>query len=166
MTEAKHANYVRVLKLRAASENFKDNLLTDKDYLSVKEVFDYANENNDEFLFDEMKKHPCLEEIYKGADEVLIKVKNEEKQADMQEFARDIELEFERADSRVAKLKAKAEKSGKAFDENEVRRKAVSKMRYLRYFSDESLKNYTDFNSVNNNLEFVFETVTALSQSK
>lgn len=45
----------------------------------------------------------------------------------MQEFARDIELEFERADSRVAKLKAKAEKSGKAFDENEVRRKAVSK---------------------------------------
>lgn len=113
-----------------------------------------------------MKKHPCLEEIYKGADEVLIKVKNEEKQADMQEFARDIELEFERADSRVAKLKAKAEKSGKAFDENEVRRKAVSKMRYLRYFSDESLKNYTDFNSVNNNLESVFETVTALSQSK
>lgn len=166
LTEAKHANYVRVLKLRAASENFKDNLLTDKDYLSVKEVFDYANENNDEFLFDEMKKHPCLEEIYKGADEVLIKVKNEEKQADMQEFARDIELEFERADSRVAKLKAKAEKSGKAFDENEVRRKAVSKMRYLRYFSDESLKNYTDFNSVNNNLESVFETVTALSQSK
>lgn len=50
LTEAKHANYVRVLKLRAASENFKDNLLTDKDYLSVKEVFDYANENNDEFL--------------------------------------------------------------------------------------------------------------------
>ena len=81
-------------------------------------------------------------------------------------IARDIELEFERADSRVAKLKAKAEKSGKAFDENEVRRKAVSKMRYLRYFSDESLKNYTDFNSVNNNLESVFETVTALSQSK
>lgn len=166
LTEAKHANYVRVLKLRAASENYNDNMLTDKDYISVKEILDYANENNDEFLFDEIKKHKCLKEIYDAADEVIVKVKNEEKQGDMQEFARDIELEFERAHNKAAKLKEKAEKNGETFDEKEAYKKIISKMRYLRYFTNENLSNYTDIESINNNIEFVFDTVTALSENK
>ncbi len=166
LTEAKHANYVRVLKLRAASENYNDNMLTDKDYISVKEILDYANENNDEFLFDEIKKHKCLKEIYDAADEVIVKVKNEEKQGDMQEFARDIELEFERAHNKAAKLKEKAEKNGETFDEKEAYKKIILKMRYLRYFTNENLSNYTDIESINNNIEFVFDTVTALSENK
>lgn len=166
LTEAKHANYVRVLKLRAASENYNDNMLTDKDYISVKEILDYANENNDEFLFDEIKKHKCMKEIYDAADEVIVKVKNEEKQGDMQEFARDIELEFERAHNKAAKLKEKAEKNGETFDEKEAYKKIISKMRYLRYFTNENLSNYTDIESINNNIEFVFDTVTALSENK
>ncbi len=166
LTEAKHANYVRVLKLRAASENYNDNMLTDKDYISVKEILDYANENNDEFLFDEIKKHKCMKEIYDAADEVIVKVKNEEKQGDMQEFARDIELEFERVHNKAAKLKEKAEKNGETFDEKEAYKKIISKMRYLRYFTNENLSNYTDIESINNNIEFVFDTVTALSENK
>lgn len=166
LSEAKHANYVRVLKLRAASENYNDKLLTDRDYLNVKEILDYADENNDEFLLDEIKKHACLDTIYSGADKVIIKIKKEEKQADMQEFARDIELEFERAGNKLAKLKAKSDKAGESFDETAARSKVTSKMRYLRYFSDERLSQYTDFNSVNNNLEFVFETVNYLAENK
>lgn len=166
LTEAKHANYVRVLKLRAASENYNDNMLTDKDYISVKEILDYANENNDEFLFDEIKKHKCMKEIYDAADEVIVKVKNEEKQGDMQEFARDIELEFERAHNKAAKLKEKSEKNGETFDEKEAYKKIISKMRYLRYFTNGNLSNYTDIESINNNIEFVFDTVTALSENK
>lgn len=166
LTEAKHTNYVRVLKLRAASENYTDNMLTDKDYINVKEILDYANENNDEFLFDEIKKHKCLKEIYDAADEVIVKVKNEEKQGDMQEFARDIELEFERAHNKAAKLKEKAEKNGETFNEKESYKKIISKMRYLRYFTNENLSNYTDIESINNNIEFVFDTVTALSENK
>lgn len=162
LTEEKHANYVRVLKLRAASENFNDNCLTDNDYVNVKEIIDYAKENHDEFLFDEMKKHTCFDEIYNGADRVIIKIANNEKQEDMQEFARDIELEFERVNSKIAKLKAKAEKSGKTFDEEEARRKTVSKMRYLRYFSNDNLSSYNDFGSVNNNLEDVYNAVCEL----
>lgn len=162
LTEDKHANYVRVLKLRAASENFKDNLLTDKDYLNVKDVLDYAKEKNDEFLFEEIKKHDCLETIYNGAGEVILKVKNEEKQEDMQNFSRDIELEFDRVNSRVNKMRKKAEKKNTAFDENEAQAAAMSKSRYLKYFNDESLSAFTTAESVNSNLEQVFDAVNLL----
>lgn len=166
LTEDKHANYVRVLKIRAASENYNEQMLTDEDYLHVKEVLDYAKENNDEFLSEEIKKHPCLNTIYDGANAVIEKVKLKEKQSDMQIFARDMELEYKRLNDRVEKIKRKAEKFGKPFDETETRKKIASKMRYMRFFSDEALHGYTDFISIGNNLEFVFDRVSALSNSK
>lgn len=162
LTEDKHANYVRVLRLRAAAENFKDGALTDKDYLNVKEILDYANEKSDAFLLDEIQKHDCLDEIYSGADAVAVKVAEEEKQADLLNFSHDIELEFKRAEEKVQKLRAKAEKSGKPFDEAGARSKVTAKMQYLRYFSRDEFKDYQTFDAVNENLERVYEQICSL----
>lgn len=162
LTEDKHANYVRVLRLRAAAENFKDGALTDKDYLNVKEILDYANEKSDAFLLDEIQKHDCLDEIYSGADAVAVKVAEEEKQADLLNFSHDIELEFKRAEEKVQKLHAKAEKSGKPFDEAGARSKVTAKMQYLRYFSRDEFKDYQTFDAVNENLEQVYEQICSL----
>ena len=57
--------------------------MEDKDYLNVKEILDYANENSDAFLLEEIQKHNCLDEIYSGADAVAVKVAEEEMQADL-----------------------------------------------------------------------------------
>lgn len=93
---------------------------------------------------------------------MIVKIANAERETDMQEFARDIELEFERLNSKIAKLKAKAEKCGNAFDEEEARRKSVSKMRYSRCFPNDNFSSYNDFESVNNNLENVYNAVCEL----
>lgn len=117
LTEKKHADYVRVLKLRAAAENYNDGVLLDKDYINVKDIMDYARAQNDEFVLEEIGRHSCLDEIYGNSDEVIARVRSDEKQADMQELAGDIEIEFQRLAARLAKLKLKAEKRGKPFDE-------------------------------------------------
>lgn len=162
LTEDKHANYVRVLRLRAAAENFKDGALTDRDYLNVKEILDYANEKSDAFLLEEIQKHDCLDEIYSGADAVAVKVAGEEKQADLLNFSHDIEIEFKRAEEKVQKLRAKAEKSGKPFDESSARSKVTEKMQYLRYFSRDEFNDYRTFDAVNENLEQVYEQIRSL----
>lgn len=162
LSEKKHADYVRVLKLRAAAENYRDGVLLDKDYINVKEIVDFARTNDDKFVIDEIEKHPCLDEIYNGADEVIAKVEAENKASDIEDFARDIELEFKRLDEKTAKHKAKAEKSKKEFDEALARANAMSTMRYLRFFNDDRLKEYNNFASVNSNIEQVYEIVTAV----
>ncbi|MFR8011057.1 MAG: MFS transporter [Clostridia bacterium] len=159
LTEEKHADYVRVLKLRAAAENFRDGILTDRDYLNVKEILDYANEKSDAFLLEEIQKHNCLDEIYSGADAVAVKVAGEEMQADLLNFSHDIELEFKRAEEKVQKLRAKAEKSGKPFDEAGARSKVTAKMQYLRYFSRDEFKDYQTFDAVNDHLQQVYEQI-------
>lgn len=166
LTEAKHANYVRALKLRAAAENHSENMLLDADYINVQEVIDYANSENDKFVLDEISKHACLQEIYDQADAVLVKVKAAEREADIQAFARDIELEFERVNNRVRKQKAKAQKAGKAFHETEIREKCMSTARYLRYFKDSRLTAYATLEQVNDHIETVFDIVSELQNSK
>lgn len=161
LTEDKHANYVRALKLRAAAENFRDGTLTDKDYVNVREVLDYANEKNDAFVLEEIARHDCLQEINARADAVLEKVKAQERKADLEAFAHDLELEFKRADARVEKLRKKAQKKGEAFDETAARQKAVSKMQYLRYFTQAPLSAYQTFDAAMEDLETVYDAVEA-----
>lgn len=65
LSEKQHANYIRALRLRAASQNYESDCLTDEDVKAVKEIVDFANENNNEFLFSEIKKYDAIEEILK-----------------------------------------------------------------------------------------------------
>lgn len=61
LTEKQHANYILALKLRAATENYKNGTLTAKDVSAVKEIMKLAEEN--EFLADEIKKCGYANEI-------------------------------------------------------------------------------------------------------
>lgn len=159
LTEDKHANIVRSLKLRAAADNYRDNMLLDSDVLNTAEILKYAEETNDEFILDEISKHDCLAEIVKNSEEVAARVHAEEQNEEMQNFARDLELEFKRVNAKLEK----AEKKSKAdFNKDEVRKEIMLKTRYLKLFVDGELSKYTTMQSVNDNLDEVYSAVCAL----
>lgn len=65
LSEKKHADYIRVLKIRAAAENYKNNEISDDDVISLKEIVQYAEESGNEFILDELAKFDCIESIIK-----------------------------------------------------------------------------------------------------
>lgn len=66
LTEEKHANIVRVLRIRAAVDNFNDDVLQEIDIINVNEIVEYAKENNDEFLLTEINSHSEIKSILKS----------------------------------------------------------------------------------------------------
>ena len=62
----------------------------------------------------------------------------------------------------MQKLRTKAEKSGKPFDEAGARSKVTAKMQYLRYFSRDEFKDYQTFDAVNDHLQQVYEQIRAM----
>ena len=56
LTEEKHANYIRALKLRAAAQNKEDGNYSEEDEKTVAEIRAYMEENNDKFLLEEFNK--------------------------------------------------------------------------------------------------------------
>lgn len=63
LTEAKHANYIRALRIRAAVRNYEDGALSQEDKEAVTEISNYANEKGDAFLLKELQSHGCILEI-------------------------------------------------------------------------------------------------------
>ncbi|MGN0463070.1 MAG: hypothetical protein ACI4GA_00015, partial [Acutalibacteraceae bacterium] len=63
LTEQKHANIVRVLRIRAAVDNFNDNVLQDADITYLKEIVDYANETKEPMVTQELAKYDCISQI-------------------------------------------------------------------------------------------------------
>lgn len=63
LTEKKHANIVRVLRIRAAVDNFKDNMLQSEDVAYLKEIVDYANETKEPMITEELSKYDCIDSI-------------------------------------------------------------------------------------------------------
>lgn len=63
LTEKRHRNYIRALKVRAAVQNYRDNALTQEDVESVTEIMRFANEENDAFLQNEFRQYDCLDAI-------------------------------------------------------------------------------------------------------
>lgn len=63
LSEKKHADYIRALKIRAVVENYKNNEITSEDILSLREIINYANENNNQFVLDELNKHTIIQFI-------------------------------------------------------------------------------------------------------
>ncbi len=56
LTEAKHANYIRALKLRAAAQNKEDGNFSEEDQAVVAEIKAYADETGDAFLKEEFSR--------------------------------------------------------------------------------------------------------------
>lgn len=63
LTEKKHANIVRVLRIRAAVDNFNDGMLQEEDIKYMKEIVDYANESREPMLTEELAKYNCINQI-------------------------------------------------------------------------------------------------------
>ncbi|MGN0630521.1 MAG: MFS transporter, partial [Ruminococcus sp.] len=52
LSEKKHADYIRALKIRAVVQNYKNNELSKNDITELAQIVDFANENNSVILFD------------------------------------------------------------------------------------------------------------------
>ncbi|MGN0467837.1 MAG: MFS transporter [Acutalibacteraceae bacterium] len=63
LSEKKHANYIRALRIRAVVQNYKNNELSQEDVEAIKEIEEYAQSGNDAFVLDELSKHDCIEQI-------------------------------------------------------------------------------------------------------
>lgn len=60
LSEKKHANYIRALRIRAITENYNNNELSDEDITNLREIVSFANETNDEFINDELSKYSFI----------------------------------------------------------------------------------------------------------
>ena len=92
LTEKKHADYVRVLKLRAATDNYKSNELQDEDIINVTEIIKEAREEKNEFVLEEMKKYSFLDNIASGYDEAMARLREREEQEKREAQERENEL--------------------------------------------------------------------------
>lgn len=63
LSEKKHANYIRSLRIRAIVENYKNNELSEEDLLKFKDIVNYAHDNNDDFVLSELNSHSETKEI-------------------------------------------------------------------------------------------------------
>lgn len=63
LTEAKHADIVRVLRIRSAVDNFNDKMLQAEDVTYLREIVDYANETASPMVTEELAKYDCIPTI-------------------------------------------------------------------------------------------------------
>lgn len=63
LSENKHANYIRALKIRAVVKNYDNNELSEGDVEDLKKIIDFAKEKDDQFILDEIQKHKDIEKI-------------------------------------------------------------------------------------------------------
>ena len=63
LSEKRHADIIRVLKLRAAVQNHKDGAAEAKDAETIIGIVKYAEENNNVFVLDEIKKHDIIGQL-------------------------------------------------------------------------------------------------------
>lgn len=63
LSEKKHADYIRALRIRAVVQNYKNNELSQSDVSELEEIIKFAKENEDKFVLDELSKHSCIDLI-------------------------------------------------------------------------------------------------------
>lgn len=66
LSEKKHADYIRVLKIRAIAENYKNNEILSEDIEKIREIVDFANENKNAFVLEEISEFDCINDILQG----------------------------------------------------------------------------------------------------
>ncbi len=63
LTEQKHADIVRVLRIRTAVDNFNDKMLQAEDVTYLREIVDYADETASPMVTEELAKYDCIHTI-------------------------------------------------------------------------------------------------------
>lgn len=64
LTERKHEDYIKALKIRAAVTNYEKGNLSEEDIENIKEFVDLVKATKDEFVADELSRHNAIDEIY------------------------------------------------------------------------------------------------------
>jgi hypothetical protein len=154
LTEAKHADIVRALKLRAAADNYEDGVLQDIDVINVKEIMD--NPSNGEFVKEEIGKHDYWSLITVDYDAVKGRVTKKHREEDIFNFLRDIDLEEKRVMMKYNKAREDAEKRGTEFDQSLINN-LKSKERFLRYFVTGELSSYKTVEAIAGNSDVVYQ---------
>lgn len=67
LTEKKHADIVRVLRIRAATDNYKDGRLQPEDITYMREIVGYAENSDSKTVKDELEKYSCIDKILASA---------------------------------------------------------------------------------------------------
>ena len=134
LSEKKHADIVRALRLRAACANYYTGDLTDEDILNVKEIVDYCrDENNAEkitgYLRDEFNKHTEYDRILEGYEAACDRKAQREEKDKEETFLRDCEMEEKRYQFLLDRAKRKTKGD---FDVETFRKEFVSKSRFLK----------------------------------
>lgn len=173
LTEKKHANYIRVLKIRSALDNYNDKVLSGQDVIAVKEIKDEAELSNNTFVLDELAKYDCIEDIIKNYDAEKAEALRLEREEDKQQFVRDIELEIARVKNRVERARLRAEKAkekalakgvttdvisqeNEGFDAEASRLKYMRVERHSRHFIEGELSVYRELEEIKENLEEIY----------
>lgn len=166
LTEAKHANYVRALKIRAAVDNYNENVLQNIDVLNIKEIMDYANEKNDLFVLDELNKHHCLDSILENYERVSAEELAKERAEAIETFEGEIVLEEKHMLARLEKMEAKAIKKKLEFNSEEEMKNLKLKSRNFKHFVYGSLAKYDSAESIVADIENVYDEVERLRNQK
>lgn len=129
LTEYKHRNIIRGLKVRKAAENLADNALEDNDILYMKEVLDYITEvksyegatglskkqikeiKSSHYVFEEIAKYDesLFDNVLKFYDEAYARNVIRVEQERLDGLGRNIEFEEKITALKLAAIKAKAE---------------------------------------------------------
>ncbi len=131
LSEDKHAKYVKVLKLRAAVDNYSDNELSNHDVLNVKEILDYAETSEDAFLNEEISKYDCLDKIIVNYEQVFAETEAAKERERQAELERNIELEEKKLDYKLEKAQKRAQKKNLPFDKDKFIQDFTEHSRYL-----------------------------------
>lgn len=156
LTEAKHANYIRALKIRAAVDDFLSGELQDSDVLNLMEVKTYAEEKNDAFVLDELKKHDCIDAILASFDEVKARTVAKQYEEDKAQFLRDVDVEGKRLAARSEKARKLALAKNRPFDAADFENKEKLKMQYLRYFTSGDLASYGTAEDISASIDTIY----------
>lgn len=133
LNEKKHADIVRVLKLRAALDNKEDNCLSDQDILNVFDIMEYNAQNQSETVTYEIEnKKSLLNEILPLYPDAKARIDEANEKERLAELARNIDFEEKKLAAKLIKVKEKANKKGLSFDEDAFIAEFIANSRFLK----------------------------------
>lgn len=145
LTEKKHAQIIKVLRIRAACDNLESGELTDTDVLNVKGILDEESAVEDIVTAEIQKHQDEIERIIEHYEEAKARTEETANREGVAEFLRELELEDKRVRERVIRAESKAKKKGEPFDEESAILEQKKKCRYYRLLTGEEFSCYRTY---------------------
>lgn len=159
LSEKKHAEIIKVLKIRAAIANHEDGEISDEEIIGLKDIVDGFDREKDKMIAEELGKVGIMDkinEIIKDYDIVKTRYDEKVRREKMADFVRECELEEKRVTSLVAKEMKKCAKNNIPCNEAELKKKYMSSERYLKEFGSEYLGEYVSSAETEKNIDEIY----------